>query len=456
MSCPRSANFDRKLPIKAAARRSCVTSPGMSARGSKTTLNRRSRWCLTAFINDAIPNATTLLTRLQRVSTQNVRCAVVGEEICPATKKRHLQAYVEFIPPGVTFHCLKSRVDPTIHAEVAKGPRATNWTYCTKDGKFIEYHQPSTTPTDVFWKKEKMGKQGARTDLITLREHFKAGGTLDQMVWDDTKIQLLTRDRVIPVIQAAVAKMKPLKETMTQVLVLWGPAGTGKSMWAQMNTDPLTTYCKDQRTEWWCGLQPEMTTLWIDELGPDTHIPLSTMKQILNAESPGIPINIKGVPTRTHIFHKIVITSNYSPLTGWYPRAADDSGLRRRVQNPTGSVSILRVDGPIWEMIPSLTWPPEQKLPDFLLLTRKPPCSGTQPAPLVIYSSDDEEAEPRPQKRSASTADLADTRAMVESEAEADATSDDDDYGDVFVTGNSELDHKRFDNEYAWQEFIES
>lgn len=435
----------------------------MSARGSATTLNRRSRWCITFYPNDAIPNAATLLTRLSRVSTQKLRCAVVGEEVCPKTKKRHLQAYVEYEQPGITFHCLKNGTDATIHAEVAKGTRATNFSYCTKDGKFIEYHQPSTTPTDVFWKKEKMGKQGARTDLITIREHFKAGGTLDEMVWDDNKISLLTRDRVIPTIQAAVMKALPLKETMTQIVVLWGPAGTGKSMWAQLNTDPLTTYSKDQCSPWWCGLQPHMTTLWIDELGPDTQIPLSTMKQILNPESPGVPINIKGLQTRIHTFHKIVITSNYSPLTGWYPRAADDSGLRRRVQNPTGSTTILKVDGPMWEMNPLVTWPSEQKLPDFLLLTRKP-CSGTQPAPLVIYSSDDEEPEHRPEKRSLSSASATDRGAApttqeelnVFKDQEASGTSDDDDYGDVFVTGDSELEHKRFDNEYAWQEFIES
>lgn len=434
--------------------------------------NRRHRWCLTLQKGDlnALPSPAALLAKLRTIPNTEVRCAVVGAEMGGQTERAHLQAYVEFAADGITLNNLKSGTYAGLHAEVAKGSRADNWTYCTKDGKFVEYHKPSTTPTDVFWQQK--GHQGTRTDLIAIREHFQAGGTEDDLVWDDNKIRYLTQSRVIPKIMAAVDKRRPPKTTMTQVMVLWGKAGTGKSAWAEAHTDSHNTFFKDQKTEWWCGLQPHMTTLWIDEMGPDTGIPLSTMKQLLNPESPGIPINIKGIPTRTHIFHKIVMTSNYSPRTGWYPRAADDSGLRRRVETPTGSVTILQVNGNIWEMDPPLDWPPVQQLPDFLLLKRTShphPRTG-QP---IILADDSDDDEPTGRGRAAiqpiqvsnlptgggsqgSSRDGA-KRSYAEvgnSQAESISITSGDDDDDLSPESREWRDDAA--TTYAWQEFIES
>jgi len=61
---------------------------------------------------------------------------VVGLEICPKTKKEHLQCYCKFDKKQRGFNKIK-KYFPTAHIEVAKADANKNVRYCTKDGHVI-------------------------------------------------------------------------------------------------------------------------------------------------------------------------------------------------------------------------------------------------------------------------------------------------------------------------------
>lgn len=61
---------------------------------------------------------------------------VVGLEICPKTKKEHLQCYVKFDKKQRGFNKIKNHF-PKAHIEVAKADAYKNVNYCTKDGAVV-------------------------------------------------------------------------------------------------------------------------------------------------------------------------------------------------------------------------------------------------------------------------------------------------------------------------------
>lgn len=59
---------------------------------------------------------------------------IVGEEVCPTTGRAHLQGYLEFKQKARAFSL---KWPKEVHWEKAKGTRAENIAYCSKDAKYI-------------------------------------------------------------------------------------------------------------------------------------------------------------------------------------------------------------------------------------------------------------------------------------------------------------------------------
>lgn len=70
----------------------------------------------------------------------NVLCRyiVIGKEICPETKRNHLQGFVYFENP-LTYKSVQKRLcNYSIHVEQMKGTHEEAIEYCKKDGDFLE------------------------------------------------------------------------------------------------------------------------------------------------------------------------------------------------------------------------------------------------------------------------------------------------------------------------------
>lgn len=97
--------------------------------------NTRTRgFCLTIFDGDDFD---TFLDWHQELDEKQ-DYIVYGHEVCPETKKKHIQAYV-YIANKVSWQTLKKKFPNGTHIELAKGSAAQNRDYCTKEGNFKEW-----------------------------------------------------------------------------------------------------------------------------------------------------------------------------------------------------------------------------------------------------------------------------------------------------------------------------
>lgn len=90
------------------------------------------RWCWT-LCNYDDDDISAISAKFREVCT----IALFGAEVCPSTETKHLQGYCEFIVKcRPKSHGLTER----IHFEKCKGNRASNITYCSKEGKVLFSH----------------------------------------------------------------------------------------------------------------------------------------------------------------------------------------------------------------------------------------------------------------------------------------------------------------------------
>jgi len=141
-----------------------------------------------------------------------------GEEQTP-----HVQGYVEF-KRSLRFNRVKALVSPRAHFERSRGSSADNIAYCSKSDTRIEgpwsYGEPASK------------KQGERTDLIRIKELVDSGAR-DAEVWDQCFPAMVKFHRGV----AAYKLCKtPPRNWKTEVTVLIGEPGTGKSEYAFRKT----------------------------------------------------------------------------------------------------------------------------------------------------------------------------------------------------------------------------
>jgi len=118
---------------------------------SLTKDNRFYNWCFTSFKNRKA---------MEDIDKTRIKYIIFQEEICPESKRDHLQGYVEF-KDKVSLKTAKSILgDPQMHLEVRMGTQTQAIEYCRKSDSRREGAEPVTYG--------KCGKQGNRTDLDAL------------------------------------------------------------------------------------------------------------------------------------------------------------------------------------------------------------------------------------------------------------------------------------------------
>lgn len=83
-------------------------------------------WCVTLWSEEDVG-------RLK--GTAGINALVVGEEVCPTTRKVHYQSYVRF-ESNKRFSWWRTNF-PTAHVELRRGTEAEAAEYCRKDGRVL-------------------------------------------------------------------------------------------------------------------------------------------------------------------------------------------------------------------------------------------------------------------------------------------------------------------------------
>lgn len=122
----------------------------------------------------------------------------------------HLQGYIAF--NRVTrFNSLKHILERA-HWETARSSEAVNIKYCSKDGDYVEYGNRE--------------QPGARSDLKTIADAITRGKELSEIAIDHPALYIQYH-RGMKELSRTI--QRSYEDRVVQVLIRWGPPGTGKT-----------------------------------------------------------------------------------------------------------------------------------------------------------------------------------------------------------------------------------
>lgn len=230
----------------------------------------------------------------------------------------HVQGYVRF-KNRKRMTTVKKLMDcDGMHLEFAKGTEADNKAYCTKEDTRAEIGEERGS-FDA-----EAGKQGKRSDLEEVSQRIVAGEPMRDIALAHPG-DFIRYHRGFEAF-ANVIRAAPAKERNVEVIVLWGPTGTGKTH-RVLHTYP-DCFCVEPGRDPWDGYAGE-ATIFLDEFDY-TLWPINQMKKILDKWKYRLQrryLNAYAEWTR------VVICANPSPVCFYDGASAPDlDAFRRRIQ----------------------------------------------------------------------------------------------------------------------------
>jgi len=219
-------------------------------------------------------------------------------EQCASTGRLHWQAYVIFRDARTLTSCKK--LLPSAHWEPRLGSHDDAVAYCTKSA--TRYSDPviSGEPPD----------QGKRNDLEEVLDAIKQGDSLLDIV-EKSPSTYIKYHKGVDRVRALYSHARKEK---TEVVVLFGETGCGKSRWAHEQYP--TAFTKDP-TEWWDGYDGHDTVILDEFYG---QITIAYMLKLMDRYP--LRVQIKGGYVN-FVAKRLIITSNQSP-TAWYQNVTHD------------------------------------------------------------------------------------------------------------------------------------
>lgn len=271
------------------------------------------RWCFTVW-----NRASSVLLQAVEISTgrPSVKYLVFQEEETPTTKKWHVQGYAEFASPLRRNALKRWFQDETANCRAAKGSAEENRVYCTKEDSRIGGP----------FEKGEATRQGQRTDLEGLRQSIKEGAD-NRGLWEEHFPTMVKYHRAVAAYRLAVGQGN---REPPEVIVYWGPTGTGKTRRVHHETGGAVCAVdvphKIGASAWFDGYDGCANVL-IDDFGGE--YPINFFKRLTDRYRMIVPVKggfVQWCPS------KIYITSNCEPQH-WYPeeRQADRDAVARRI-----------------------------------------------------------------------------------------------------------------------------
>jgi len=219
---------------------------------------------------------------------------VMGEEVCPDSKKLHLQGFIRFKSTKL-FKTLVSHFKG-VHFEIMKSDVVSSIKYCKKDGKWKEY---GLSP---------LSKQGQRYDLIKLKDEILASKvTVDEIAVNMPGIYH-QYSRTLSKVED-IAMRKKFRTEMTKGFWLWGETGTGKSHHAYKDFTPETHYVLNvQDKGWWEGYKQQETVIINEFRG---QIPYGELLDLVDRWPKSVPR--RGRDPLPFTSKRVIITSSLPP-----------------------------------------------------------------------------------------------------------------------------------------------
>lgn len=218
---------------------------------------------------------------------------VVGKEVGESGTP-HLQTYVEF-DEGVSLSSLKKRLMcKSLHAEQRYGTAEQASDYCKKDGDYFE--------------KGTLSKQGARKDLLKLKDEILKGKKVDDICLEDP-IKFHQYGRTLNKIEDL--RMRKLFRTeMTLGIWYWGKTGVGKSHKAFEGYTPETHYVYPYDNGWWDGYCQQDIVVFNEFRGKE-HMKFSKMLNLVDKWP--MVVKRRNREPLPFLSKKVIITSSESP-----------------------------------------------------------------------------------------------------------------------------------------------
>lgn len=270
-------------------------------------MKQSKNWCFTDFEILEYDNIFAEYSDLIRYMCQ-------GKEICPKTKKEHIQGWIQFKTKKRMSRVKKILGTAKIHLEPCRGNEFDNDKYCKKDNNYKIYG--------------KFISQGHRTDLETALKIIRSDKGMDKIEEEVPNLILRYSTGLKELIRINQKKLsKKFRKINTELL--YGNTGTGKTRYAVEKNNDYYMITGDS-LKWWDGYQGEKTLI-IDEYNND--VPITKMLNLLDGYQLRLPI--KGGFTYAR-WTQVYITSNLSPdeiHSNAKPKHRD--ALWRRIQKKT-------------------------------------------------------------------------------------------------------------------------
>lgn len=248
---------------------------------------------------------------------ERIRYCIAQEEVCPETKREHIQGYIQFRRP-LKFSTIKNLLPPGTHIEKARGTAEENRQYCSK--------QESRKPGGQTLESGEITHQGKRKDLDSLKQAIDSGAKEDDICNRDDLFGVWVKyPGVYKRYKQAKIKSRD-RNSCPDVSFFTGQPGVGKTR-RVFDEHKDDVFVKDN-TKWWDGYEGQRCIL-LDELDTHDHWKIEEMLRFLDrypyqGQTKGGYVNINSP--------FIAITSNKS-LNDLYPSISEDqmNALTRRI-----------------------------------------------------------------------------------------------------------------------------
>lgn len=239
----------------------------------------------------------------------------------------HIQAYLEFKKAIKGVENIKNKFPflRSAHIEGCKGGSAANIKYVTKKESALSEQEVRAYFGDLdygdqIWAKFKYGepKKGGKRALLV--DYIKELVPYEQLAKEDPQLALsCSKTRYSDVLQAQI----PERNSKPEVIIIYGPTGSGKSQFAA-NFRPLSTRYwapyPGGNGVWWVPFYSGEDIFILDDF--KGAIPLTTMMRLLDSKP--MKLQIKGSFVK-FTSKTIIITANSHPKE-WWPVLKEKKG----------------------------------------------------------------------------------------------------------------------------------
>ncbi len=257
-------------------------------------------WCFTDF---------ELLDWDNIFRSEKIRYVCWGSEVCPKTKRKHYQGWIQF-EDKKRLTALKAITSDKLHLEVCKGTEGQNEKYCQKDNEYKCLGEFTV--------------QGQRSDLTNCKRILDGGGTMLDVA-EANFGSYVRYNRGFEKYKTELDNIRRKEWRHVEVILFYGKTGIGKTRTA-MEFSPFKIQGSDLK--WWDGYNGERDIL-IDEYS--NNVKITELLAILDGHRLRLPV--KGGFTYAG-WTRVFITTNLYELHS-EARHEHKRALARRITTKT-------------------------------------------------------------------------------------------------------------------------